>query len=220
MQFSDISDLEIKHTISPDNKQEALIFTKKPEQDPFMSSAVPENWKEDVKQDLDEKKVRKALNISEPYPDQDDEIDTSNILFIADSEKPDFNLTEFIHVVSYSKDTFQNIPLDQVFLKAKYIWFNIKDSQARYYLSQNLKKNKYNILIVYEGSKTQSWIKELSEFVPEAVTINKQKLVMIDSFSPDHFIEKTLSAIVKISKPTKSLFNMLKMCVCSSKKKV
>lgn len=222
MQFhlSDVSDLEIKHTISPDNKQEALIFTKKPEVDPFLSSSLPDSWKEDLKApDLDEKKLRKTLNITEPDPTDDDDIDTSNICFISDCNKPDdLTLQEFQHIVEFKKDLFQNVSIEMVFQKCKYLWFNIKNSDARFYLSKNLSKSKYNILLVYEIDKKQNWIKEIQESFPDAITIKKDKLVMIDSFNAEHFIADTLSAITKISKPTKSLFNMLKMCICSKKK--
>lgn len=216
--LSDISDLSIQHV--KEDEKESLVFTKKPEikesisGNPFHTDVVPESW---LKPELDDKKIRKQLNISEPL--DDDELDTSNICFISDSSMPIFNLAEFEKVVEYKKDLFQNVSITTVFERCKYLWFNIKNSDCRYYLSKNLSKSKYNILLVYEADKKANWIKEIQGVFPEAITINKQKLIAIDSFSPDDFIASTLSAIVKISKPTKSLFNMLKMCVCSSKKK-
>lgn len=212
--LSDISDLDVKHEKA--NDKEVLTFSKKPEVDPFISSSLPDSWKEETKPDIDEQKLRKKLNITEPL--DDDEDSHNNILFISDSSMPIFNLAEFEKVVEYNKDLFQNIPLDQVFQKTRYVWCNIKNQDCRYYLAKNLSKNKYNILLVYEVDKKQSWLKEVQDAFPDSIAINKNKLIAIDSFNPSHFVSEALSGLIKLSKPTKSVYSFLKLCLCSKKK--
>ncbi len=203
--LSSIDDLVIKQ---PDCKTEH-IFTKKESKD--VKHQVVENTEhDDVDIDVDD--------ISDPIDDDDIKDNNTNILFISDLDKPtELKLEFFQHCIEFRKDLFINKSIKNIFENAKYIWCNIRDSDARTFIQKNIKNTPYNISIIY-SNKNGKWIEQIQSIVPKAVKISYKKLKKVDGFNEREFVRDVMSNIVALKKPAMNIKHFISDCFCGSSK--